>query len=29
MKGTYFAGDWCSGVVYGLGWDGSKWQLRR
>jgi glucose/arabinose dehydrogenase len=28
MKGVYFSGDWCSGVVYGLGWDGSKWQLQ-
>ena len=25
---SYFSGDWCSGVVYGLGWDGSKWQLQ-
>lgn len=28
MKGVFFSGDWCSGVVYGLGWDGSKWQLQ-
>lgn len=28
MDGVFFAGDWCSGVVYGLGWDGSKWQLQ-
>jgi glucose/arabinose dehydrogenase len=27
MKGVYLAGDWCSGRVFGLGWDGSKWQL--
>jgi glucose/arabinose dehydrogenase len=28
MRGVYFAGDWCSGVVYGLAWDGSSWQLQ-
>ncbi|MGR3757164.1 MAG: PQQ-dependent sugar dehydrogenase [Tranquillimonas sp.] len=28
MKGVYLAGDWCSGRVYGLGWDGSAWQLQ-
>ena len=28
MQGVFFSGDWCSGVVYGLGWDGSKWQLQ-
>jgi cytochrome c(L) len=32
MKGVYLVGDWCSGRVFGLGWDGSanagKWQLQ-
>ena len=28
MKGVYLVGDWCSGRVYGLGWDGQKWQLQ-
>ena len=28
MTGVFLAGDWCSGRVFGLGWDGSKWQLR-
>jgi len=27
MDGVYLAGDWCSGRVFGLGWDGSGWQL--
>ncbi len=27
MKGVYLVGDWCTGRVFGLGWDGSKWQL--
>ena len=27
MQGVYLVGDWCSGRVFGLGWDGSKWQL--
>jgi hypothetical protein len=27
MDGVYLAGDWCSGSVFALGWDGSKWQL--
>jgi glucose/arabinose dehydrogenase len=27
MEGVYLVGDWCSGRVFGLGWDGSKWQL--
>ena len=27
MKGVYLVGDWCSGRVFGLGWDGRKWQL--
>ena len=29
MKGVYLLGDWCSGRVYGLGWDGTRWQLQR
>jgi glucose/arabinose dehydrogenase len=28
MNGVYLAGDWCSGRVFGLGWDGSQWQLQ-
>ncbi|MGI9420688.1 MAG: PQQ-dependent sugar dehydrogenase [Geminicoccaceae bacterium] len=27
MTGVYLVGDWCSGRVFGLGWDGSAWQL--
>jgi cytochrome c(L) len=27
MQGVYLVGDWCSGRVFGLGWDGTKWQL--
>jgi glucose/arabinose dehydrogenase len=27
MKGVYLVGDWCSGRVFGLGWDGEAWQL--
>lgn len=27
MNGVYLVGDWCSGRVFGLGWDGQKWQL--
>jgi cytochrome c(L) len=27
MKGVYLVGDWCSGRVFGLGWDGRRWQL--
>ncbi len=28
MTGVYLAGDWCTGRVFGLGWDGSNWQLQ-
>jgi len=28
MQGVYLAGDWCSGRVWGLGWDGERWQLQ-
>lgn len=28
MNGVYLVGDWCSGRVFGLGWDGRKWQLQ-
>lgn len=28
MNGVYLVGDWCSGRVFGLGWDGKKWQLQ-
>lgn len=27
MEGVYLVGDWCSGRVFGLGWDGQRWQL--
>ncbi len=27
MKGVYLVGDWCSGRIFGLGWDGKRWQL--
>ena len=27
MQGVYLVGDWCTGRVFGLGWDGSAWQL--
>jgi glucose/arabinose dehydrogenase len=27
MEGVYLVGDWCSGRVFGLGRDGSSWQL--
>ena len=27
MQGVYLFGDWCSGNVYGLGWDGKQWQM--
>lgn len=28
MKGVYLVGDWCSGRVWGIGWDRSKWQMQ-
>ena len=30
MDGVYLVGDWCSGRVFGIGWDkaASKWQLQ-
>jgi glucose/arabinose dehydrogenase len=28
MEGVYLVGDWCSGRVFGLGWDGSEWQFQ-
>jgi cytochrome c(L) len=27
MNGVYLVGDWCSGRLFGLGWDGRKWQM--
>jgi len=27
MDGVYLVGDWCSGRLFGLGWDGQGWQL--
>lgn len=28
MEGVYLAGDWCTGRVFGLGWDGEQWQFQ-
>jgi glucose/arabinose dehydrogenase len=28
MNGVYLVGDWCSGRLFGVGWDGSRWQLQ-
>jgi glucose/arabinose dehydrogenase len=28
LNGAYLAGDWCSGRVFGVGWDGRKWQMQ-
>jgi glucose/arabinose dehydrogenase len=28
MKGVYLTGDWCSGRLFGTGWDGQKWQMQ-
>jgi len=28
MNNVYLTGDWCSGRVFGTGWDGSKWQIQ-
>ena len=28
MKGVYLFGDWCLGNIYGVGWDGKRWQLQ-
>ena len=28
MKGVYLVGDWCSGRVFGMGWNGDKWVLQ-
>ena len=27
MRSVYFSGDWCTGRLFGLAWDGSKWQF--
>ena len=29
MKGVYLVGDWCSGVISGLGWNDGRWQLQK
>jgi len=26
--GNYLVGDWCSGRLWGIGWDGKKWQMQ-
>lgn len=28
MNGVYLVGDWCSGRLFGVGWDGARWQLQ-
>ncbi len=28
MTKVYLAGDWCSGRLWAVGWDGSRWQLQ-
>ena len=28
MTGVYLVGDWCTGRLFGIGWDGQKWQLQ-
>ena len=28
MEGVYLTGDWCSGRLFGTGWDGSEWQIQ-
>lgn len=28
MNGVYLVGDWCSGRLFAVGWDGGKWQLQ-
>lgn len=28
MTGVYLVGDWCSGRLFGLGWDGTAWQMQ-
>jgi glucose/arabinose dehydrogenase len=28
MEGIYLTGDWCTGRLFGTGWDGSGWQLQ-
>lgn len=27
MKSVYLVADWCTGQVFGVGWDGKRWQL--
>jgi cytochrome c(L) len=28
MNGVYLVGDWCSGRLFGIGWDGQRWQIQ-
>ena len=28
MSKVYLVGDWCSGRLWAVGWDGSRWQLQ-
>ena len=28
MDNVYLTGDWCSGRIFGTGWDGSSWQIQ-
>ena len=27
MQGVYLTGDWCTGRLFGTGWDGTRWQI--
>ena len=29
LNGAYVVGDWCTGRVWAIGWDGSKWQMQQ
>ena len=28
MNGVYLVGDWCSGRLWAIGWDGNRWQMQ-
>lgn len=28
MNGVYLVGDWCSGRLWAVGWDGNRWQMQ-
>ncbi len=29
LNGAYVVGDWCTGRVWAIGWDGSSWQMQQ